>query len=428
MEPTISGKKKPSLTLAVILLAGVFYAGFAFGKAGRPPAESIPELSGKESPPMLSVATDFSPFWSAWNVLNDKYVPATTTAIASDEQKLWGAIEGLTAAFKDPYTVFFPPEESKLFESEISGSFDGVGMEIGIKDDVLTVVAPLKGTPAEHAGILPGDKILKINDEASVNMRVDQAVKLIRGKKGTQVRLTLLRAGKTESFEVSVTRDTIDIPTIDAELKPGKVAFGEADKGSGFRSDDVFIIRLYNFSASSPRLFQQALREFVESGSNKLLLDLRGNPGGFLEAAVDIASWFLPAGKVVVTEDGGARVGKRVHRSRGYNVFRSNLKMVILVNAGSASASEILAGALSEHGVATLVGGKTFGKGSVQELVKLTPETSLKVTVARWFTPDGVSISDGGLSPDVEVKMTLEDMEKKRDPQMDKAIELLMKP
>src|SRR3989338_6921037 len=176
-------KKNPTPSLAVMLRAGVFYAGFAFGKGGRPPAESIPELSGKESPPMLSVATDFSPFWSAWNVLNEKYVPATTTAIASDEQKLWGAIEGLTAALKDPYTVFFPPEESKLFESEISGSFDGIGMEIGIKDDVLTVIAPLKGTPAERAGILPGDKILKINDEASVNMRVDQAVKLIRGKK-----------------------------------------------------------------------------------------------------------------------------------------------------------------------------------------------------------------------------------------------------
>ena len=428
MKPT-DRKKAPSIILATLLLTGVFYIGFTFGEGHQSAIEKAATLYGKESPPGLLDMTDFSPFWSAWNVLNEKYVPATTTAVASDEQKLWGAIEGLTASLKDPYTVFFPPEESKLFESEINGSFEGIGMEIGIKDDVLTVIAPLKGTPAERAGILPGDKILKINDEASASLRVDQAVKLIRGKKGTEVRLTVLREGRPDSFEIKVIRDVIDLPTIDVELKPGKIVGGEnAGKESGLTKDGVYIIRLYNFSATSPRLFRDALRKFVESGSNKLLLDLRGNPGGFLEAAVDIASWFLPAGKTVVTEDGGAKSAVKVHRSRGYNVFNKNLKMVILVNAGSASASEILAGALREHGIATLVGTKTFGKGSVQELVKLTPDTSLKVTVARWFTPNGLSISDGGLAPDVEVKLTPEDIEKKKDPQTDKAVELLTKP
>ena len=156
-----------------------------------------------------------------------------------------------------------------------------------------------------------------------------------------------------------------------------------------------------------------------------MLIDLRGNPGGFLEAAVDIASWFLPAGTVVVTEDYGKKGENRIHRSRGYNVFTERLKLVILVNNGSASASEILAGALREHGKARIVGSKTFGKGSVQELVKITPDAALKVTVARWLTPNGVSISDGGLTPDIEVKMTAEDIEKKRDPQREKAIELL---
>ena len=428
MKPT-DRKKAPSIILATLLLTGVFYIGFTFGEGHQSAIEKAATLYGKESPPGLLDMTDFSPFWSAWNVLNEKYVPATTTAVASDEQKLWGAIEGLTASLKDPYTVFFPPEESNLFESEINGSFEGIGMEIGIKDDVLTVIAPLKGTPAERAGILPGDKILKINDEASASLRVDQAVKLIRGKKGTEVRLTVLREGRPDSFEIKVIRDVIDLPTIDVELKPGKIVGGEnAGKESGLTKDGVYIIRLYNFSATSPRLFRDALRKFVESGSNKLLLDLRGNPGGFLEAAVDIASWFLPAGKTVVTEDGGAKSAVKVHRSRGYNVFNKNLKMVILVNAGSASASEILAGALREHGIATLVGTKTFGKGSVQELVKLTPDTSLKVTVARWFTPNGLSISDGGLAPDVEVKLTPEDIEKKKDPQTDKAVELLTKP
>jgi carboxyl-terminal processing protease len=185
------------------------------------------------------------------------------------------------------------------------------------------------------------------------------------------------------------------------------------------------VLELYNFSAQSPRLFRNALRDFVASGSDKLIVDLRGNPGGFLEAAVELASWFLPPGKPVVIEDFGKQGERRVHRSRGYNVFNENLKMVILINNGSASASEIFAGALREHGRAKLVGTQTFGKGSVQELVKITPETSLKVTVARWLTPNGVSISEGGLTPDIEVKMTPEDAKKKRDPQMEKAIELL---
>lgn len=429
MQPTGQEKKGNSIIVGALLLVLVFYAGFTFGERHQSPVAKASTLQGKEAPQGLLNTADFSPFWSAWNVLNEKYVPATTTAIASDEQKVWGAIEGLTASLKDPYTVFFSPEEAKLFESEISGNFEGVGMEVGIKDNVLTVIAPLKGTPAERAGILSGDKVLKIDDTVSTNLRVDEAVKLIRGKKGTEVRLTILREGKPDPFEVKVMRDVIDIPTIDVELKQGKTASagGTDETGSGLRKNGVFVIRLYSFSANSPSLFRDALRQFVESGSHKLLLDLRGNPGGFLDAAVDIASWFIPAGKTIVTEDGGAKGTTKVHRSRGYgyNVFGKDLKMVILVNAGSASASEILAGALKEYGIAKLVGTNTFGKGSVQELVKLTSETSLKVTVARWLTPNGLSISNGGLAPNVEVKLTPEDIEKKRDPQMDRAIKLL---
>ena len=421
------GRTIPFIIISILLLGGVFYAGFAIGGANRPAVERVTELTGKESPPGIPVTTDFSPFWSAWNVLNVKYVPATTTKVASDEEKVWGAIAGLAASLKDPYTVFMPPEEAKMFESEIAGNFEGVGMEIGIKDEVLTVVAPLKGTPAEQAGVLPGDKILKINNEVSTNMKVEQAVKIIRGKKGTEVSLTLFREGKKEPFEIKIVRGVIDIPTLDTEVKNVKTAAGKEPSGSGLTENGVFIIKLYNFSANSPRLFKEALVEFENSGSDKLLVDLRGNPGGFLEAAVDMASWFLPEGKVVVTEDAGEKGDTKIHRSRGYNVFGKDLKMVILVNAGSASASEILAGALQQHGVATLVGQKTFGKGSVQELVKITPDTSLKVTVARWLTPNGISISLKGITPDIEVKLTPDDVEKKRDPQMDKAIELLTK-
>lgn len=415
-----------SIAFIVLIVLGIFFAGVSFGESRIPAVDTVIGIEGKDTPAELQGKADFAPFWQVWKTLNEKYVAATSTAVANNEQKVWGAISGLTSSLKDPYTVFFPPEESQLFEDEINGNFEGVGMEVGIKDDVLTVIAPLKGTPAERAGIRPGDKVLKIDETASANLRVDQAVKLIRGKRGTTVRLTILREGKTDPFELKVVRDVIDIPTLDFELKPGKIATaGEGDSGSGLRSDGVFVIKLYSFSANSPQLFRSALRQFVESGSNKLLLDLRGNPGGFLDAAIDMASWFLPAGKVVVTEDAGGKDDSKIHRSKGYDVFNKNLKMVILVNNGSASASEILAGALQEHKIAKLVGTRTFGKGSVQELIKITPETSLKVTVARWFTPNGLSISAGGLTPDVEVKLTQEDLEKKKDPQMDKALQLL---
>jgi len=234
-------------------------------------------------------------------------------------------------------------------------------------------------------------------------------VKLIRGEKGTVVKITFLTPSSAKPVERSIVRDVIDIPTIETSIKPG----------------NIFVIRLFSFTAQSPDLFRSALREFVSSGSSKLVFDLRSNPGGYLDAAWDMASWFLPAGKTVVTEDFGNNATPRVYRSKGYNIFGDTLKMIILVDGGSASAAEILAGALQEHGVAKLLGTKTFGKGSVQELVQLTPETSLKVTIARWLTPNGNNLSQNGLVPDYEVLITEEDLKGTKDPQMEKALELL---
>jgi carboxyl-terminal processing protease len=260
-------------------------------------------------------------------------------------------------------------------------------------------------------------------------MPSDQAVKLIRGKKGTTVTLLVQRKEKDKPFEIKIVRDKIAIPTIDTEIKTSPKSGGNAtttaESGSGLRKDGIFVVKLYNFSEPSPVLFQNALREFVDSGSHKLLLDLRGNPGGYLSAAIDMASWFLPAGDVVVRENFAGKQPEIVHRSLGRNIFNKNLKMVILVNQGSASASEILSGALQEHGIAKLVGTRTFGKGSVQELIKITPDTSFKVTIAKWLTPSGRSISDGGLTPDFKVEMTDKDREAGRDPQMEKATEIL---
>lgn len=395
-------KKITYVAAAVALIAGVFAGGAFFGYSQRPAVEKITGLFNKETPKPANV--DFSPFWAAWNEINSKYVSKDKL---DDQKRVWGAIQGMVESLGDPYTTFFPPEEARIFKENISGDFEGVGMEIAVKKGILMVVSPLKGTPADKAGIKAGDKILKIGDKITTDMTADQAAQLIRGPRGTDVKLTIFRDDQDKPIEISITRDVIKIPVLDTETKPG----------------GIFIIKLYNFSGNSASAFRNALREFITSGNNKLILDLRNNPGGYLELAVENTSWFLPAGKVVVREK-FANGDEELYRSKGYDIFE-NLPMVILVNEGSASASEIMAGALQEHGIAKLIGEKTFGKGSVQELVQITPDTSLKITIAKWLTPNGHSISDEGLNPDIEVKLTPEDFETNKDPQMDKAVEII---
>jgi len=414
--------KKASLSAVIIVFIGIsFVSGYRFGETSIPLENRIISVENKDVDKPDSV--DFQPFWKAWNILNDKFAGTTTP----DSDRVWGAIQGMTASFDDPYTVFFPPTESKAFADEIAGAFEGVGMEVGIKDGKLIVVAPLKGTPAERAGVQSGDIILKINDNDSVSLPVDSAVKLIRGKSGTTVNLLLGRIGSKSPLEAPIVRSTIEIPTIKTGTKDEVASANSTQNGTGLRKDGIFVIELYSFSANSANLFRNALKEFVESDSHKLVIDLRGNPGGYLDAAIDMASWFLPSGKVVVREEFGKDKEEHVFRSKGYDVFNDSLRMVILVNGGSASASEILAGALSENGVAQLVGTKTFGKGSVQELIKITPDTSLKVTIAKWLTPNGISISKQGITPDYIVNFTEKDITEKKDPQMEKAIEILSK-
>jgi len=401
-------KKYNTIFSLLLIIAISFFVGFSFGNNSSSGIESVYGLENKQLG-MPNDVSDFSSFWRVWNVINDKFVPVYTDEVASNDERTYGAIQGLAASLGDPYTVFFPPVESEDFESTIRGNFGGVGMEVGIRDGILTVIAPLKDTPAERSGILAGDKVIAIDNVPSQGLSIDDAVQKIRGEIGTRVTLTILREDM-DPFEISVVRDTINIPTLDTNL----------------RGDGIFVISLYNFSAPSADLFRGALREFVEYGSDKLILDLRGNPGGFLESAIDISSWFLKIGQVVVTEDFGGNKENVDHRSKGYNIFNDNLKFVILIDGGSASASEIVAGALREHKKATLIGKTTFGKGSVQELVEITPDTSFKVTVARWLTPDGNSISKNGVAPDIEVDYTKEDREAERDPQMDKAVEFLL--
>ncbi len=404
---------------AVVLLGLVFGAGLIMGI--RMPGESkIVGLVSKE-PVVPKKEVDFGTFWDAWGLVEQKYVDRD----ALDHQKMvYGAVSGLVKSLGDPYTVFFPPEEHKDFQNEIRGEFEGVGMEVGMRKNILTVVAPLKGTPAERAGVLSGDKIVRINDTSTADLSVEEAVRLIRGPRGTTVKLTMLRNGQDEPKIIEVTRELINIPVIDTESKATAIAKGDGGAAKKTIEDsEVFVIRLYNFSESSAFRFRDALRAMISENKKKLILDLRNNPGGYLESAVDMASWFLPQGTPIVSEQ-FAHDEKRVHRSYGYNVFKE-LDVIILVNQGSASASEILAGALRDHGIAKLVGEKTFGKGSVQELIPLTSDTSVKITIAKWVTPKGQALSDGGLTPDYEVKPSKEDIEAGRDPVMEKAINVL---
>lgn len=387
----------------VILCIVSFSIGYYLGGGNSSSIEKVSTVTNKDNP---SVTADFEPFWKVWNTINEKYPDATKI---DDQKRIYGAISGLINSLDDPYSTFFTPEETKSFEEEIQGSFGGVGMEVGMKDKVPTVISPLKDTPAYRAGVKSGDKILKVDDKTTAELKIDEIIKLIRGEKGTTVALTIYREGEKEPREIKIVRDIIEIPTIKTEL----------------RQDGVFVINLYTFAGNSANLFRNAIKEFAKSGSDKLILDLRDNPGGYLESAVDISSWFLPKDKIVVTEDYGNGIKSKAYESHGYDVFSDKLKFVILINGGSASASEIVAGAMQDYKKAKLVGEQSYGKGSVQEVVDVTKDTIVKITVAKWLTPLGNHIHGVGLTPDYKVELTREDFEKNNDPQMDKAIEVL---
>ncbi len=395
---------------SALIVAAAFGGGYFLGSGGsvHSVTNAVPFLgAGLNATPDESA--NLTNFWEAWNTLNEKFVQThASSTLPDNKKKLWGAIAGLTSSFGDPYTVFFPPAEAKIFQENIAGNFGGVGMEIGLtKDGILTVIAPIKGTPAYKAGVMAGDLIASIDGKTTEHMSTDEAVSHIRGPKGTTVSFIFARAGKP--VKISVVRDTIEIPTIDNSY----------DAKTG-----IYYIALYSFTQNSAELMDGAFADFRRSGATKMIIDLRGDPGGYLESAVDIASHFLAKGATVVSEDYKGKRETITHVSRGVGGIPEGTKVVILIDQGSASASEILAGALQDNKKATLIGTRSFGKGSVQELVDIGGG-SLKVTVARWLTPSGTSISDGGLTPDIKVERTAEDFTAGKDPQKDRAIEFL---
>lgn len=389
--------------IGVITLACVAYIGYSFG-AEHPETILVKNIVNVD--PDFKTTGDFSVFWQVWSMIKNDYLRSAST---TEKLMVYGAIDGLVDSLGDPNTVFFPPEDSKKFTEDVNGKFGGIGAEIGIRNDTLVIVAPLKDSPAEKAGLRSGDKILEIDKESTFNIKVNDAVKKIRGEIGTKVTLAILRNGWEEPQDFVIIRGEIIIPTLDWKRLPNEIGY----------------IRIRSFNENAPQLFFNAAQALVAPpGLNGMILDLRDDPGGFLEVAVDIAGWFMDPKSVVAIQEFSDPGMRRIFTSQGNAVLKP-IPVVVIVNQGSASASEILAGALRDNLGATLVGEKTFGKGTVQELRQLKDGSSLKLTISHWLLPKGDMIDKNGIKPDYEVKLTDEDIKSGRDPQLDKAKEIM---
>lgn len=397
------------LQLGVLILFCTIFFWVGFNKGKTNDIESAPlqlqsaVFVNKDKAKENSV--DFSLFWRVWDLLKDKYVDAGKL----DAKNLfYGAIKGMLQATGDPYTTFFTAEENKQFNEDITGDFEGIGAELGVKNGILTVIAPLEGTPSEKAGLRSGDKIVKINGKNSAEMNIEEAVDNIRGPKGSTVTLTIFREGSKDTQEITIERDRISVKSVTVEWKNNNIEY----------------IKITRFGDDTSREFMSVISQVKNKKAGGIILDLRNNPGGYLEASIEIASKLLPKDKVVVIEESGDGNQKKMY-TRGGDIA-SEIETVVLINEGSASASEILAGALKDNrSNVVLIGKKSFGKGSVQEFIDLPQETAVKITVARWLTPNGVQINEQGITPDKEISLTEDDYNNNRDPQLDEALQIL---
>jgi carboxyl-terminal processing protease len=320
----------------------------------------------------------------------------------------YGAIQGMVASLGDPYTVFLPPASQKSIQEQLGGSFDGVGMELGYnKDNALVVIAPLVGTPADKAGIKPGDYILKINNQDTTNMSLPDAVNMIRGQKGTAVTLQTYRTGDSAPKTISITRDTIIVKSVNYSLKTTP------------QGKKVAYIQLTQFGQNTDDEWNQAVTAALADAPQAVILDVRNNPGGYLDDAVYIGSEFIDSGNIVLQQNGQGQI-------QDYPVNRAGkilkLPMVVMINGGSASAAEIVSGAIQDHKRGQLIGVQSFGKGTIQEAQDLPGGTGLHITTAKWLTPNQRWIHHIGLTPDVKVDAGTDAT---KDPQLDKALSVL---
>ena len=384
----LRAKKYAGVYLSVILFIISFGLGTIVGKTWYVKKQITGDDGSVQIDKVLNLnrATnrsdlDFEQFWDVWDKVKSKYVKQPT----KDVDMFYGAIQGMVGALGDPYSLYFPPKAAEEFAKDLSGELEGIGAEIGVKDNQLVVVSPLPDSPAEKAGLRPGDKILDINKESTFGMDVGTAVSKIRGKANTKVVLTIMRDGSKDSKEITITRLKINIPAVIFSMKPNGIAY----------------LRIMQFNDDTTKKLIKYVKQIKDGGSKGIVLDLRNNPGGYLSAAVEMASQWLTSG--VVVSEKGLDGQSSEHLTQGAHDL-AEFKTVVLVNKGSASASEIVAGALQDtrHGV--LIGEQTYGKGSVQDFETFPDGSALKLTVAEWFTPNGKNINKEGIKPNIEVK------------------------
>jgi len=399
-------KKSLIVYLGVVFLALSFIGGYSLGQ--RQGVDSVlerepGEVVNKEViPEHLAKEVDFALFWEVWNIAKTKHLKQPV----NEAQLMYGAMSGILASLKDPYSVFFEPEISKKFLADMAGTFSGIGAEIAIKNNQLVIVSPLSDSPAERAGLRAGDIVVAIDGESAMGITIEGAVNTIRGKEGTVVKLMIVRDGVDEAEEVSVTRGQIIVKSVELEMKEGDIAY----------------ISVRQFGNDTISGFRKVVNDMKTKNVKGIILDLRGNPGGYLDAAVEMAGEWANGDVVVFEKDYTGSFTEYRATVRGQ---LRGIPTVVLVNQGSASGSEIVAGALQDYGLAEIVGMQTFGKGSVQDYEQLRDGSAVKITIAEWLTPDKRSIEDEGVTPDFEVDLTEEDFNADIDPQMDKAMEIL---
>lgn len=396
----------------IILLAGAFSAGLVAGWYLNQPARQAAGLPSSGLP-LSTTSTDqsrrdelFEPFWQAFDIVHEYYVDKPL----DDVKLMQGAIRGMLESIGDPHTTYMDPQQYKDLTTDLAGEYEGIGAWVNTEGEYLTIVEPIKGSPAEKAGLLPGDQIIAVDGVDMTGVLPEVVRQKVLGPKGTTVVLTIRRIqedGAEEIFDVSIQRASIQVASVESEMLEGNIAY----------------IRMRNFGENTDRELRNQLRELLEQNPSGLILDLRNNTGGYLDTAINVASEFIAEG-VIMYEDYGD--GTRDTLKAKGNGLATEIPLVVLVNEFSASASEVVAGAIQDRGRGILVGVTTFGKGSVQTVVPLQGDQgAVRVTVARWLTPSERQISEIGLTPDVVVERSDEDFKAGRDPQLDKAIEIL---
>lgn len=355
--------------------------------------------------PLSSSNFETKTLQNVYSFLQDKYLYPDQINDKKDTEL--GSVKGLVSSLDDPYTVYFSKDEYDSFQENLEGKFEGIGAQIGLREEQLIIETPIDGTPANKAGLLPGDEIVTIDGESTIGLSVEEAVTKIRGEKGTEVKLEIARKGQDGLKTVTITRDVIDVPNITVEEKDG-----------------IAIISISQFQAETAQELDTKLAELSQKGVKKVVLDLRNNPGGYLQSAVETIELFAPKGSIAVTEKGkNDKVIEELKTKKAPKY--GDIPLVVLVNEGSASASEIVAGALRDLKKTQLIGKKTFGKGVVQSTQKFSDGSVLKYTIAEWFTPSGKAINKEGINPDIEIDLKSEDIKDKKDPQLDKALEII---